>query len=69
MRKVQTKTRQPNIFSALLSRNPDTGEFTVIGNHAQRLIHANQYPASAKWETVAPRDLAKALRDNTVSSL
>ena len=64
MKKVQTKTRNPNLFNVTLERDPNTGAFTVVGHQAKRLVMKNQY--SGTWEKVAPRDLAKSLRNNEI---
>jgi hypothetical protein len=64
MKKVETKTRNPNLFNVTLERNPITGAFTVVGHQAKRLVMKNQY--SGTWEKVAPRDLAKSLRNNEI---
>lgn len=66
MKKVETKTRNPNLFNVTLERNPITGAFTVVGHQAKRLVMKNQY--SGTWEKVAPREMARALRNNTVTS-
>ena len=68
MVKVETKTRNKNLFSVLLERNPVTGEFSVMGNNAKRLVFKNQHATSGTWETVAPRDIARALRNNKIVS-
>jgi hypothetical protein len=64
--KVETKTRQPNIFSVMFERDPVTGNFSVIGHQAKRLMHKNQHASSAEWMNVAPRDIARALRNNKI---
>lgn len=64
--KVETKTRVPNIFSVMFERDPVTGNFSVIGHQAKRLVHKNQHASSAKWMKVAPRELARSLRNNKI---
>ena len=64
MKKVETNTRQPNLFNVTLERDANTGAFTVVGHQAKRLVMKNQY--SGTWEKVAPRDLAKSLRNNEI---
>ena len=63
-RKVESQTRNPNLFSVMLERNPITGAFTVVGHQAKRLVMKNQY--AGEWEKVAPREMARALRNNAV---
>ena len=63
---VETRTRQPNIFSVMFERDPVTGNFSVIGHQAKRLMHKNQHASSAEWMNVAPRDIARALRNNKI---
>lgn len=63
-RKVESQTRNPNLFSVMLERNPITGAFTVMGHQAKRLVMKNQYAGT--WESVQPRELARALRNNPV---
>lgn len=63
-RRVESATRNPNLFSVMLERNPITGAFTVVGHQAKRLVMKNQY--SGTWESVRPRELARALRNNPV---
>tara|TARA_R110001606_G_C15175618_1_gene628697 strand:+ start:62 stop:277 length:216 start_codon:yes stop_codon:yes gene_type:complete len=64
--KVETATRNPNLFSVMLERNPVTGAFSVVGHQAKRLVMKNQY--SGEWEKVAPREMARALRNNSIVS-
>lgn len=64
--KVETRTRNANIFNVTLERNPYSGEFTVVGRGAKRLVMKNQY--TGEWKTVGPRDMARALRNNKVIS-
>lgn len=64
--KVETRTRNANIFNVTLERCPRTGEFTVIGRGAKRLVMKNQY--TGEWKTVGTRDMARALRNNKVTS-
>ncbi len=66
MRKVQTQTRRPNLFNVTLERDPSSGAFTVVGHKAQRLVMKNQY--EGEWETVSPRDMARALRNSDIVS-
>ena len=68
MKKVQTKTRNPNLFNVMFERCPVTGNFSVIGHQAKRLVHKNQHASSGEWMKVAPRDIAKALRNNKIVS-
>jgi hypothetical protein len=63
-RKVESATRNPNLFNVMLERNPVTGAFTVVGHQAKRLVMKNQY--SGTWEKVAPRELARSLRNNKI---
>jgi len=63
---VETSTRNPNLFSVMLERNPVTGAFSVVGHQAKRLVMKNQY--SGEWVKVAPREMARALRNNPVVS-
>tara|TARA_E500000318_G_C3550562_1_gene208687 strand:- start:106 stop:330 length:225 start_codon:yes stop_codon:yes gene_type:complete len=63
-RGVETSTRNPNLFSVMLERNPVTGVFSVVGHQAKRLVMKNQY--AGEWVKVAPRDMARALRKNPV---
>ena len=65
-RGVETATRNPNLFSVMLERNPVTGAFSVVGHQAKRLVMKNQYAGS--WEKVAPREMARALRNNSIVS-
>lgn len=65
---VETRTRQPNLFNVMFERCPVTGNFSVIGHQAKRLVHKNQHTASGEWMKVAPRDIAKALRNNKIVS-
>jgi hypothetical protein len=62
--KVETKTRKPNLFSVVLERNPSTGEYTVVGHQAKRLVMKNQHEGD--WVKVAPRELARSLRNNKI---
>ena len=64
--KVETKTRKPNLFSVVLERHPTTGEFTVVGHQAKRLVMKNQFKGD--WVKVAPRAMARALRNNKITS-
>ena len=61
---VETRTRQPNLFNVTLERDPITGAFTVVGHQAKRLVMKNQY--SGTWEKVAPRAMARSLRNNAI---
>ena len=63
-RKVESQTRNPNLFSVMLERNPITGAFTVVGHQAKRLVMKNQY--AGEWEKVAPRAMARSLRNNAI---
>ena len=63
---VETQTRNPNLFSVVLERDPNTGDFTVLGHCAQRLVMKNQH--SGDWLKVAPREMARALRNNVITS-
>jgi len=65
-RAVESVTRNPNLFSVMLERNPVTGAFSVVGHEAKRLVMKNQF--SGTWEKVAPREMAKALRNNKIVS-
>jgi len=65
-RGVETATRNPNLFSVMLERNPVTGAFSVVGHQAKRLVMKNQY--AGEWEKVAPREMARALRNNSIVS-
>jgi len=65
---VETRTRNPNIFSVMFERDPVTGNFSVIGHQAKRLVHKNQHASSAEWMKVAPREIARALRNNKIVS-
>ena len=65
-RGVETATRNPNLFNVVLERNPVTGAFSVVGHQAKRLVMKNQF--SGTWEKVAPREMARALRNNKVVS-
>ena len=65
-RGVETATRNPNLFNVMLERNPVTGAFSVVGHQAKRLVMKNQY--SSEWEKVAPREMARALRNNSIVS-
>jgi len=65
---VETRTRNPNIFSVMFERDPVTGNFSVIGHQAKRLVHKNQHASSAEWMKVAPRAMARALRNNAIVS-
>lgn len=62
--KVESRTRNPNLFSVVLERNPDTGAFSVVGHQAKRLVMKNQFTGT--WQKVAPRELAKSLRNNKI---
>ena len=64
--KVETHTRNNNLFNVQLERNPKTGEFKVVGHRAKRLVMKNQYEGD--WVKVSPRAMAKALRNNKVTS-
>lgn len=67
MRKVATKTRNPNLFSMMVERDPVTGKFSILGHKAKRLVMKNQY--QGEWETVSPRELAMSMRrDGVVAS-
>lgn len=66
MRKVQTQTRRPNLFNVTLERDPHTGSFLVVGHKAQRLVMKNQH--AGEWESVSPRDMARALRSSDIVS-
>jgi hypothetical protein len=63
---VESRTRNPNIFNVTLERNPQTGEFTVVGRGAKRLVMKNQF--AGEWKHVGPRAMARALRNNKVTS-
>lgn len=63
-RRVESATRNPNLFSVMLERCPITGAFTVVGHQAKRLVMKNQY--AGEWEKVAPRELARSLRNNAI---
>tara|TARA_R110000744_G_scaffold17115_5_gene46701 strand:- start:183 stop:440 length:258 start_codon:yes stop_codon:yes gene_type:complete len=65
-RRVESATRNPNLFQVMLERNPVTGAFSVVGHQAKRLVMKNQYAGS--WEKVAPREMARALRNNSIVS-
>ena len=65
-RAVESVTRNPNLFNVMLERNPVTGAFSVVGHQAKRLVMKNQYAGS--WEKVAPREMARALRNNSIVS-
>ena len=65
-RKVESQTRNPNLFNVTLERNPVTGAFSVVGHQAKRLVMSNQF--SGVWEKVAPREMARALRNNKIVS-
>lgn len=65
-RGVETQTRNPNLFNVMFERNPVTGAFSVVGHQAKRLVMKNQY--SGEWEKVAPRAMARALRNNSIVS-
>ena len=65
-RGVETATRNPNLFQVMLERNPVTGAFSVVGHQAKRLVMKNQF--SGTWEKVAPRAMARALRNNSIVS-
>ena len=65
-RRVESATRNPNLFQVMLERNPVTGAFSVVGHQAKRLVMKNQY--SGEWEKVAPREMARALRNNSIVS-
>ena len=64
--KVESRTRNPNLFSVVLERNPDTGAFSVVGHQAKRLVMKNQFTGT--WEKVAPRGMARSLRNNMITS-
>ena len=64
--KVESRTRNPNLFSVVLERNSDTGAFSVVGHQAKRLVMKNQFTGT--WEKVAPREMARALRNNSIVS-
>ena len=51
--KVESRTRNPNLFS-------------VVGHQAKRLVMKNQFTGT--WEKVAPREMARALRNNSIVS-
>lgn len=63
---VKSRTRQPNLFSVVLERDPSTGDFTVVGHQAKRLVMKNQFKGD--WVKVAPRAIAKALRNNKIKA-
>ena len=65
-RRVESATRNPNLFQVMLERNPVTGAFSVVGHQAKRLVMKNQY--AGEWVKVAPRDMARALRNNKIVS-
>tara|TARA_R110002153_G_scaffold5721_1_gene26424 strand:+ start:850 stop:1077 length:228 start_codon:yes stop_codon:yes gene_type:complete len=65
-RAVESVTRNPNLFSVMLERNPVTGAFSVVGHEAKRLVMKNQF--SGTWEKVAPREMARSLRNNKIVS-
>ncbi len=64
--RVETHTRNPNLFNVQLERDPKTGEFKVVGHNALRRVMKNQYEGD--WVKVAPRDMARALRNNKITS-
>ena len=64
--KVESRTRNPNLFSVVLERNPYTGAFSVVGHQAKRLVMKNQFTGT--WEKVAPREMALSLRNNMITS-
>jgi hypothetical protein len=64
--RVETQTRNPNLFNIQLERDPKTGEFKVLGHYALRRVMKNQH--EGEWVKVAPRDMARALRNNKITS-
>lgn len=64
--RVETQTRNPNLFNVQFERDPRTGEFKVLGHNALRRVMKNQHEGD--WVKVAPRDMARALRNNKITS-